>query len=492
MSSVHDPRLDALMKHKNICEKSFSYFFYRSMKILEPQTKIKWNWHLDLVIEYLESLYLGQIKRLIINIPPRNFKSLICNVCFPAWVWTKEPSLRFISSSYVAELSTKHSYDRRQLIESDWYKQLWGDVVRLERDNNQKNYYQNTKRGSMFSTSTNGSVTGHGCNIMIVDDPHDPMEASSDVQRESGIVFWKETLSSRFNDPKNARTLVVMQRLHERDLTGYLLAEENGWTQLKIPIECESRTTFIFPITNKEKNYEPGEILNPEYEGREELDRAKISLGSYGYAAQKQQEPAPREGGMVKREWFKFCDRLPEYFPSIVLSCDMAFKGEADSDYVVMQVWGKKDGNHYLIEQIRKKLTFTETCRALEELAAQYKGYREILIEEKANGAAVIDTLASRVHSMIRINPKDPKVSRLNAVLPMIEAGNVFLPNPLTQPWVDDFILEVCRFPKAVHDDQVDAMTQYLNREKENIGWYPSVEDLDRLSAKSDTSSRYW
>ncbi|MBF0300599.1 MAG: phage terminase large subunit [Oligoflexia bacterium] len=445
------------------------------------------NWHIDLISEYLEAISIGEFKRLIVNIPPRYLKSMICTVTFPAWIWTKKPHRRFITSCYSSDLSIELSYKRRQLIESPWYKLFWSKEVKLERDQNQKSFYQNTKTGFMYSTSTGGSVTGKGCDIMIIDDPHNPMQAESDVQRETGVRFWRETLSSRFNDPKEARILVVMQRLHENDLTGYLLENEEDWIHLKIPNECEQRTVYSFPISGKTKIYEVEEILHPEFEGRKELSRSRVSLGSYGYAAQKQQDPAPREGGIIKKHWFKYYDLKPEYFEKITISWDMAFKNLDENDYVVGQVWGKVKAQFYLIDQVRGKMSFTESCNAVEVLAERYKGYNEILIEEKANGAAVIDTLKSKITSLIAINPKESKISRLNAISPMIEAGNIFIPNPSFYPWVNDFIFEVCSFPKASNDDQVDAMTQYLNRENAPVPLY-TEEDILRARMRKEAA----
>jgi len=473
-------------------------FFVHAWKVFEPHTQLKNNWHLGLMAEYLEAVELRQIKKLIINIPPRYNKSNLCTVSYPAWVWTRKPWRRFITSSYSDDISSKLSYNRRMLIESEWYRSFWGDTVKLMADQNQKTFYQNEERGFMFATSTGGTVTGEGCDDMIIDDPIKPIESESEVARAKAINHWKTTLSSRFNDPKNCGLVLVMQRLHDEDLTGYFLSEEReGFETLIIPNICEEQIIYSYPRSGRIKIYKENEILQPEREGTKELKNVRRTLGSFGFSAQRQQSPAPRKGGLVQKDWFKIYDVIPDHFEMISLSVDAAFKNLETSDFVVAQVWGRLHSNHYLIDQIRNKLTFTETLTALRSLVAKYPKYNELLIEEKANGAAVIDTLRNELHSLIAIVPKESKIARLNAVSPMIEAGNLWVPNPKLYPWVDDFIQEIITFPKGKFDDQVDAMTQYLNRVRDSsIGKMVETEPDPRFStsktlAGSLTSREY-
>ncbi len=450
-------------------EKKLFNFFVNAWPTMEPNTPLQNNWHIGLICEHLEAVTDREIKILLLNIPTRYLKSKQCTIAWPAWAWVNDPGHRWIFSSYGDSLSSTLSADRRALIESNWYQTYWSHKVKLKADQNQKTYYETVRKGSMRATSTGGSILGEGCDTMVIDDPTQPKEAANDNVRERAIVHWKSTLSSRFNDPKNKALVVVMQRLHERDLTGYFLAEKYDCTHLVIPNECEERTVYTYPKTGRIKIYNVGEVLHPAREGIEELEIAKKDLGSFDYAAQRQQRPAPRKGGMVKTDWFKFYDIRPSEFDAITLSMDASFKGVEGSDYVVIQAWGKIEAKHYLLHQIRALLSFTKTVPAALSLRALFPDHLEFLIEEKANGAAICDQLETEhgISNLIRINPKDSKVARLNACAPIFEAGNIILPNKYTHPWVEDYIKELITFPKAAKDDQVDATTQYLNRQRQ-------------------------
>jgi len=474
---------DMQSRTKKQCEDKFFAFVAHAWESLEPGNEFKNNWHVGLLCEYLEAVYLGQIKTLVINIQPRELKSMLCTICYPAWVWTREPTHRFISSSYSDTLSASLSYKRRNLIESKWYQALWGEKVILESDQNQKTFYQNTRKGFMFATSTGGTVTGEGCNTMIIDDPTKPTEALSTVQLEKSVNFWSNTLATRFNDPMNSRKVLVMQRLNEADLTGHWIKIMDDVTHLVVPAIAPEAKVYSYPLSGKVRNVKAGEIMNSSRYNEAKLTSLKVDLGSYGFAAQFQQSPAPVGGGMVKQDWFTYYDFEPDGL-RIRISLDATFKGGPKSDYVAIGVWGQAEAKHYLLKQVREKLSFTQTIDKLLMLVDQYPQYYEILIEEKANGAAVIDTIKERIDRLIAINPKDSKESRLNSCLPTFEAGNVVLPNPDLNPWVQDFVYELTTFPKAANDDQVDQTTQYLNRVKAmHVGEFKG--DLFQTSGKT-------
>ena len=460
---------------KRKSEKSFFEYFNYAWPTLENRWDLLSNWHIGLVGEHLEAVADGEIQTLIINEPTRYLKSQKCTIAFPTWVWARndiDTRKRFIFSSYSDILSSSLSWKRRQLIESPWYQSIWSDRVKLVHDQNQKTQYANTQGGSMFSTSTGGTVTGEGCDIMVIDDPVKPEEASNDNLREKSINFWKSTLSSRFDNKKKKSCILVMQRLHERDLSAHFISEYANAVHLKIPNQAQEQIIYTYPKSGKIKIYEKDEILHPEREGAKELKAAKKELGSYNYSSQRQQEPVPRGGGMIKKHWFKYYQIAPTNLDLVTFSLDCAFKDLSSSDYVVLQAWGQKGANHYLLRQLRNKLSFLKTKEGLLLFIKLFPNYHEILIEDKANGTAIMNALEESVRSLIAINPLGSKVARLAACEPTIEAGNVWLPDPTFNPWVkDEFIPEVTSFPKAPHDDQVDAMSQYLNRAKmRNIG----------------------
>lgn len=474
----YDPTIDAeLFKRLNDeqkveSEESLFAFLLNAWPTIESRYELDPNWHMGLICEHLEAVYYGQIEKLIINVPTRYLKSTFCTIAFPAWVWQRDAKKKILSWSYSMQLSTALSWKRRQLIESAWYQTFWGDRVQMADDQNVKTEYANKTGGEMKASSTGGSMTGSGCDIMVIDDPQNPAEAASDTEREKCIDFWTGTASSRFDNKKQKSCVLVMQRLHEKDLTGYFVSEYSDAVHLKIPNQAPERIVYSYPRTGRIKVYEEGEILQPNREDEKDLAQAKKELGSYNYAAQRQQEPVPRGGGMIKENWFKYYRELPERFDLITLSIDCAFKDLESSDYVVLQAWGQKGSDHYLLRQLRDKMSFNKTRTNVKSFAELFPSFHEFLIEDKANGTAIINSLQGVVRAMIAISPKDSKVARLAACEPEIEAGNVYLPDPDLNPWVkNDFIPEVTTFPKAEHDDQVDCMTQYLNRARtRNVG----------------------
>lgn len=283
------------------CQSSLSAFVRAAWPVLEPGTPYLHNWHIDLISEHLEAVTRGEITRLLINMPPRYGKSNLVSVLWPVWEWIDHPETRWMFASYSGSLSSKHSLDRRAVIQSDWYQERWGDRFHLAGDQNVKMEFMNDRRGVMVATSVNGPATGKGGNRLILDDPHDPRRAESDVQRQAAVTFFDRTLGNRLNDKKKGAIVVVMQRLHQEDISARCL--ELGYTHVKIPAEALGRTVVYFP-SGREIVREDGELLWPDREGPAEIAAAKTSMGSYAFAGQYEQEPVPAGGGLFKREWF--------------------------------------------------------------------------------------------------------------------------------------------------------------------------------------------
>jgi len=261
-----------------------------------------------------------------------------------------------------------------------------------------------------------------------------------------------------------------MQRIHDDDLAGHVLEESpDEWTVVKVPAEAERRTVVTFPKTLREIVREPGDILWPEREGRAELDSVKRLLGSRDYSAQYQQEPAPPAGAMVQTAWWRFYREAPANLEELMQSWDMTFKDTTGTDYVVGQVWGRRGAEKYLLDQVRDRMDFPTTLTAVRLITAKWPRAQLKLVEDKANGPAVIASLNAELGGFVPIEPDGGKVARVAAVSPAIEAGNVFLPDPAyvdagDRSWVPDYVLEWSRFPAGTHDDQVDASSQALNR----------------------------
>lgn len=497
--------LDREMKalDKSLAEDSLSEYIRQAWHVVEPATPYLHNWHIDLISEYLEAVTAGQITRLLVNIPPRYMKSLSVSVGWPTWSWIKNPSSRWIFASYSASLSKKHSMDRRTIIQSPWYQDNWGKTYQFSEDQNEKVAYQNTRMGHMVATSIGGTATGKGGNYIVVDDPHNPKQTESDTQRLSALEFFDRTLSTRLDDKKRGAIVVIMQRLHEQDLTGHLL-ERGGWEHLNIPAIAEGGKTIIhFPISKKEVIREEGDLLWPEREGQTEIEKAKAELGEYGFAGQYQQRPSPAGGGILKRHWWKYWQYpgmslppvqerledgslfecpvvdLPPVWEQQLQSWDMAFKDTKSSDYVVGQLWARVRANKYLLDQVRDKLSFVKSVEAVKNFTRKWPEAGAKLVEDKANGPAVIDTLRMEISGLIPIEPNGSKEARVHAVSPQIQSGNVILPHPMMPgyDWVRGYVERSAQFPFAAYDDEQDATSQALNH-MPKVGFVIDADDL--------------
>lgn len=453
-----------------LAERSLSAYVHEAWPILEPDTPFLPNWHIDLIAEYLEAVTAGEITRLVINMPPRYGKSMLVSVFWPTWEWIRAPHTRWLFASYSESLATKHSLDRRVLLQSPYYRRRWGRRFRLTSDQNEKTEYRNDRRGLMCATSVGGSATGKGGNRIVIDDPHNPVQAESDAQRRHAIDFFLTTLSTRLDDKKRGAIVLVMQRLHTRDLTAVCL--EHGYTHVSLPAEAETRTVIDFPRSKRTVTREAGDLLWPEREGPAEIAGQKTMLGAYGFAGQYQQRPTPRGGGMFKRDWWQFYDELPAGLEELAQSWDLAFKGGGDVDFVVGLVAARRGPDIYLVDRFKERATFQQTLVAIRRMHAQYPNARSIFVEDAANGPAVIDTLKREIPGIIEVRPEGGKYTRASACEPRVEAGNVFLPRPTapngarlpSRAWVEDFIEQLAVFPKGEHDDDVDAFTQLLVR----------------------------
>lgn len=440
-------------------------FARRGWQVLEPTTPLLVNWHHELLAEYLTLAAEGRIRRLIFNIPPRFTKSRFATVLWPCWVWTRRSESSWIFGSYSAELSTEHSRDRRTVLQSEWFQRLWGARVKFAKDQDRKTVYQNLARGKMFSTSVGGTVLGMGADDIVVDDPHNPRQVLSDVERLEAGRWYDQQLSTRLNDPATGVIVLIMQRLHEDDLTGHVLTQ-GDWTVVSLSAEAEQDETVRFPISGRVVERKQGDPLDATRFPRSVLAAQLRTMGAWAYAGQFQQRPVPLGGGIFKQDWFKKRWReLPAQFDEVVQSWDCAFKDLKDSDYVAGGLWGRIGATFVLIDQVREHLSFTGTCTRIKEPigphAALWRRADAKLIEDKANGPAVVNTLSTEVSGVIAVTPEGGKISRAQAVAPLAEAGNVIL--PAEAPWLPEYLHEMCSFPAAAHDDQVDQTTQALH-----------------------------
>ncbi len=454
--------------YRAVLRNDFVSFIRQSFATTVPGQNFHMNWHVDALAHVLERCRRGEIKRLIVLMPPRNLKSIAVSVAFPAFLLGHDPSAKIICASYSQELANKHARDGRAVMESDWYRSAFPQT-RMGAERAAVHDFQTTKRGGRLATSVGGTLTGRGGRYIIIDDPMKPDEAASETARLAVIDWFKNTVLSRLDDKSRDVIIVVMQRVHEDDLAGVLM-QDPSWHVLELPAVAEADVEV--PLTfGRTKLRREGEVLSPTREPIEVLEQLKRTMGSYDFAAQYQQRPAPKGGGLIKWVWFKTYVQLPIRQPGdrIVQSWDIAHTISETADYSVCTTWLLRGRVSYLLHVLRKKLEYPELKKLLIAHALAYDT-STVLIENKSAGQPLLQEL-KQVPGLyvVPCDPENDKETRMYAETPQIESGDVVLPTDAT--WLADFRAEICAFPKGKHDDQVDSVSQYLNwaREQQQI-----------------------
>jgi hypothetical protein len=348
---------DDFQKYYNILARDPHAFVHRSFVELNPQTTFLDNWHLAVLIAKLEEVRLGNCKRLIVNLPPRSLKSHCASIAFAAWLLGHNPSEQIIAVSYAQDLADKLARDCRTLMQSPFYQYLF--KTRLSAQKQAVGEFETTQSGYRLSTSIGGVLTGRGANVIIIDDPIKPDDVRSETVRVGTNEWYDNTLYSRLNSKQSGAIIIVMQRVHEDDLVGHVLGQE-PWDLISFPAIAKKDETFRVrtPYGPRVFRRKRDEVLHSAHEPREALERIRQTIGSYNFAGQYQQEPAPAGGGMIERKWFKFYnpDRLDFQFDQIVQSWDTANKPTELADYSVCTTWGVKENRFYLLNVFRKRL----------------------------------------------------------------------------------------------------------------------------------------
>lgn len=423
---------------------------------LHPGQPLAENWHLMAIAYQLEEIVAGRQKRLIINVPPRALKSIILSVALPAFILGKNPCAKIICVSYAQSLAAKHARDFRRILEADWYQAAFPlTVIAKEAED----LIETTMGGARLSTSIGATMTGFGGDFIIIDDPMRPDEAPSELARDKVIRHYREVLYSRQNDKVRSSIIVVMQRLHEDDLTGHLL-RDGGWKTLIFPAIAVVDETI--ELDNEDMHdRKAGDVLHPAREPMSALDDLRRNLGGAGFEAQYQQSPIPPSGNMVKREWLRSYRQLPSrHNARMTQSWDTALKGDAANDFSVCTTWLEQAGRHYLVDLVRERMDFPSLLKSVVTQRDKHRP-EAILIEDQGSGTSLIQQLRSSYGlPSIPRRSRDHKETRLSVVLPMFEAGQIVLPED--SPWLPDLLKELYGFPRTKHDDQVDSITQYL------------------------------
>lgn len=484
-------------------ESSLHSFIKGAWPIIEGGREFVDGWHLQAICEHLEAVYRGDIRMLLINEPPRCMKSTAFPVSLPAWIWAQDPSFQFLFLTYVAKLTIRDSVKCRRIIESKWYQQRWGHRFQICGDVNTKLRFENDKTGYRIATSIGGAGTGEGGDIIGVDDPNNAGETESDVIRENTNDWCDHVLSTRLNNPKTGRIVIVQQRLHTQDYSGHVLAKEiPGLVHLCLPMEYEEVRkciTIILPSTNGKPWCDPrkkeGDLLWPARFGKEEVDNLKASMNSeYVVAGQLQQRPAPLAGGLLKKSWFQWWkQKSPPRFEFVLQSWDTAFTSGPNACYSACTNWGLFKNDQaipqlMLISAWRGKLENPDVRRMMIRLSKNYLDTHMdnpvpedfvlkpdmILIEAGANGTPLMQDLRRAGLIINKFDPRkagsatdNSKEARAKQIAHIIEAGLVWVPAAgpnytSLRPFADKFVEACGMFPNDESNDYVDTMSQAL------------------------------
>jgi predicted phage terminase large subunit-like protein len=443
----------------------FPAFLRKVFSTLSPGQQFEGGWAVAAMAHQIERVLSGEERRLIVNLPPRSLKSIAFSVALPAFALGLNPGLRIICVSYSIELAKKLANDFRAIVESDWYRRIFPGT-RIGRCKNTETEIEFTKRGYRLAVSVHGTLTGRGGDLIIIDDPIKPNDALSEPTRTGVNQWFLNTLLSRLDNKANGRIVIVMQRVHVDDLTGFVLAGPEDWTVLKLPAIADGRERI--PIGHGYFERMPGQVLWPQREPRHVLDMYRLQLGSDIFSAQYQQEPMPPGGAMIKRHWVQRYAMLPARAgcPRVIQSWDTASKGGAENDWSVCTTWLFQDGRYYLLHVERGRYDYPELKKRAQALADHHRPIK-ILIEDTGTGTALIQELRRLGRAAIAIRPTADKIARMSAESAKFEAGLVYFPE--RAPWLADLEAELFVFPGSRHDDQVDSISQALAQAKVGI-----------------------
>ena len=467
-----------------ICTRSLAEFSKKAWGVIEPGTPLVWGWHVDAICEHLEAVSRGEILRLLVNMPPRHMKSSIISVLWPAWEWTFKPESRWLCASYAAQLSIRDSVACRRLLESAWYQNLFGHSFTLTSDQNTKGRFDNDKRGYRLAASVDGAATGEGGDRIVVDDPHNVKDTDSPTKREAVIEWWTKTMATRLNDPKRSAKVVVMQRIHEKDLSAHIVEEETHekWEHLCLPAKYEKAHPVRKPdvptsLGWKDPRTEEGAPLWPERFDEEAQANIEKSLGSYGTAGQMQQRPSPPGGGLFKRHWFHVVDAVPGGDHRVARYWDLAgteATTKNDPDWTVGAKGFVEAGILYVVDMQRERTSPHGVDDLVKNTAHADGAGCEIFIEQEpgSSGKKVIDDFQRKTLPGFPVKgdrPTGPKAERWRPLLIAAEAGNVrFLRGPWNGPALD--VLQA--IPKGAHDDDADALAGLFNMLTTDGFWF--------------------
>lgn len=502
-------------------EESLATFIQQAWHVIEPGQPYTHGWHIDFLCEHLEAITRGEIingrtyNRLLANVPPGTMKSLIVNVFWPAWEWGPQnmPHMRYVCAAHKVEnLSARDSRRMRQLVTSDWYLQRWGDRVSLSKDQNEKLNFHNDQGGFRIATAIT-SLTGIRGDRVIIDDPHSVDSAASETQREAEVTTFLEAIPTRLNNPETSAIVVIMQRLHEEDISGVILDKGLDYDHIMLPMRYDPARAQATKLGYEDPREEDGELLFPERFPLHVVERDEKAMGPYAVAGQFQQEPTPRGGGVIKREWWTLWEGAA--FPPVdyvIAALDTAYTTKSSNDFSALTVWGVFTGGDQkaqatrsvsvdgdLVSMVRRTYT-EEHPRLILMHAWQHRlelhelvlrvaesmkkmSVDKLLIENKASGYSVAQELRRMFgHEDWGVQLVDPKgqdkLARLYSVQHLFAEGLIYAPDRV---WADMVINQCSVFPKGKHDDLVDTVSMAVRHIRETGMLVRSLEHIARV-----------
>jgi predicted phage terminase large subunit-like protein len=434
-------------------------FVWKAFETLHPGESFIAAKHVEAICWHLQQVAEGRIRRLLITVPPRHLKSICTSVGFAAWMLGRNPALKLLVASYGHDLAAKHARDFRTVVEAPWCKQVFPRLL-AHPQRNTESEFMTTARGLRKAVSLGGAVTGHGADILIIDDMMKADDARSEAERQRVHEFYEQTLFSRLNDKQNGAIIAIQQRLHEDDLPGYLLAKGN-FTHLELKAIAEEDEEHALG-GGRTYRRRKGEALFPQREPRATLEEIRKEIGSAVFSAQYQQNPVPPDGNRLRWECFGTYDERPPrpFFQTVAQSWDTALTAEPTSDFSCCTTWGFRERNWYLLDVYRARLDYSALKRKVIELRKQWQADR-VVVEKANTGYALCDEFRNeKLGALEAYIPRDEKETRLEVQAAKIESGMVLIPREAD--WLPAFKRELLAFPKGKYDDQVDSMTQFL------------------------------
>lgn len=463
--------LDAYLASRSLAE-----YVRQAWPLLHQRSPLIWNWHLDAICQHLEACSRGELQKLIINIPPGMMKSLLTGVFWQTWLWTTRPDTRWLMFSYDADLTIRDNLRARLVIESPWYRSRWGQVFRLAADQKQKTRFNTDRHGFRVASSVGGMGTGERADFLLIDDPLSAQQAFSTAARENVVRWYDQTASTRGADPRSFVQVVIMQRLHTRDLTGHLL-ELGGWEHLMIPMRYEPYRSKVTSLGWKDPRLYDGELLFPELFPPEKVVDLARTLTPLGASAQLQQSPLRAEGDLFRSEKFRYyaqdgffvelqqaeesprrydLTRLPWFQTSDTASTERITADATATGTFAMT----PEGDLLVVDMTVVRIEAAGMYEHCDGQRHRWGEGRIVLsgVENAASGIAVLQEARKRMKPFVELKPKGSKYERAIAASILYDSGKVW--HPAARPsWLNGLEQELLDFPTGEHDDQVDVLS---------------------------------